>query len=203
MKRNSEPKFVHDLSGEFSTQSESGDFVLLFARTWSEKLQTQLKIARSASSKYHEMVRAESHNSESFLREENNSTAFREMWAEKIILVWMAHQLEEWLMKLAQEIGEEPPKRIENLKTLRNSLEHLNEASFDGLYAIDKDGKNKSLKKLPDSRLAIDSSVFSNSICLEEIEEIANSLTNRLYQELDDACEDYYTQQKIDEIRGK
>jgi hypothetical protein len=79
---------------------------------------------------------------------------FRALWAEEHTLVWAAYQLERWVQRLAEERGEEPPERDPVLADVRNALEHLDEAEFEGDNAIPGEG-SRSLRRLPDSRLAI------------------------------------------------
>ncbi|MEU2135304.1 hypothetical protein [Streptomyces sp. NPDC018352] len=54
-------------------------------------------------------------------------SSWRTRWAEEHTLVWSAHQLEQWTIRLADVRGEDPPAVNENLKNVRNALEHLNE----------------------------------------------------------------------------
>ncbi len=56
---------------------------------------------------------------------------FRVRWTEEHTLVWGAHQLEQWTRRLAIERGEDAPDPDAVLATVRNALEHLNEANFD------------------------------------------------------------------------
>ena len=62
--------------------------------------------------------------------------------------------MERWARRLAEERGEEPPPRDQVLANLRNALEHLDEAEFEGHHAVPGDG-SRSLKELPGSQLRI------------------------------------------------
>ncbi|MFG3244126.1 hypothetical protein [Streptomyces sp. NPDC048157] len=55
---------------------------------------------------------------------------WRTRWAEEHTLVWSAHQLEQWTIRLANIRGEDPPAVNENLKNVRDALEHLNEVDL-------------------------------------------------------------------------
>jgi hypothetical protein len=61
---------------------------------------------------------------------DDRSRVFRELWAEAHLLVWTAHQLEVWRARLAAERNEQRPSQDERLKTVRDVLEHLDEAEF-------------------------------------------------------------------------
>jgi hypothetical protein len=81
----------------------------------------------------------------------------RSQWAEEHTLVWAAHQVERWARRLAKERGEEPPPRDQVLADLRNALEHLDEAQYNGGHAVPVPGDgSRSLRALPNSRLAIE-----------------------------------------------
>jgi len=80
--------------------------------------------------------------------------SFRERWTEEQALVWAAYQVERWARRLAEERGEEALPRDQVLADLRNALEHLDEAEFEGGHALPGAG-SRSLKALPGSRLLI------------------------------------------------
>ena len=80
--------------------------------------------------------------------------SFRAQWPEDQALVWAAHQVERWARRLAKERGEDPPPRDQVLADLRNALEHLDEAEFEGDHAVPGD-RSRSLRALPSSRLLI------------------------------------------------
>jgi hypothetical protein len=67
---------------------------------------------------------------------DERSRAFRTLWAEAHLLVWSARQLEVWVVRLAKERAELAPAEDPWLKTLRDALEHLNEAKFRNGQAV-------------------------------------------------------------------
>lgn len=69
--------------------------------------------------------------------------------------VWAAHQVERWAQRLAEERGDDPPTRDEVLANVRNALEHLDEAEFEGSHAVPGHSGNRSLRKLPGERLPL------------------------------------------------
>jgi hypothetical protein len=79
----------------------------------------------------------------------------RAQWAEEHTLVWAAHQVERWAQRLAEERGDDPPPRDEVLANVRNALEHLDEAEFEGGAAVPGRIGNRSLRKLPGGRLPL------------------------------------------------
>lgn len=60
---------------------------------------------------------------------------FRARWAEEHASVWAALQVERWARRLAEERCQRPLPRDQVLADLRNALEHLDEADFDGYHA--------------------------------------------------------------------
>jgi hypothetical protein len=70
-------------------------------------------------------------------------------------LVWAAYQVERWAQRLAEERGDDPPPRDEVLANVRNALEHLDEAEFEGSHAVPGLSGNRSLRKLPGERLPL------------------------------------------------
>lgn len=79
----------------------------------------------------------------------------RELFAEEHTLVWAAFQVERWSERLAEERSDDPPPRDEVLANVRNALEHLDEAEFEGGHAVPGYSGNRSLRKLPGARLAL------------------------------------------------
>ena len=79
----------------------------------------------------------------------------RAVFAESHTLVWAAYQVERWSQRLAEGRGDDPPRRDEVLANVRNALEHLDEAEFEGGHAVPGYSGNRSLRKLPGERLAL------------------------------------------------
>lgn len=79
----------------------------------------------------------------------------RTVWSEEHILVWAAYQVERWTQRLAEERGDDSPPRDEVLANVRNALEHLDEAEFEGGHAVPGYSGNRSLRKLPGGRLSL------------------------------------------------
>jgi hypothetical protein len=200
-----------DLSGRFETPTEAGDYSLLFARTWAEKLRAQVVVSKAATATFAKKSRQAEYGEDWSPDELDIERAFRSMWAENVTLIWISHQLEQWLSRLAVELGEEAPKPIDGLRLLRNALEHLNEAEFNDGVAVPGTGrKNPSLRELRDRHgyaLFIGSwgseSPLFNLIDPRSVEELATTLLDRLERELDEIIQDYLTQERINDIRGK
>jgi hypothetical protein len=117
----------------------------------------------------------------------------RAQWAEEQTLVWAAHQVERWAQRLAEERGEEPPPRDQVLGDLRNALEHLDEADFDGGHAVPGD-KSRSLRALPNSRLAIKTGhrLAFGLIDVDELERRALAVVRTVEDELMEAAADWW-----------
>ncbi len=109
----------------------------------------------------------------------------RQLWADEQALVWAAHQLERWTRRLALERDQEPAPRDRVLADLRNALEHLDEADFDGGAAVPGDG-SRSLAALPGGRLSLrsGSGLAFGLIEVGELERRALALVEAVEEEL-------------------
>lgn len=179
----------------------------MFARAWAERLRAQLPVMRAASERLRLINRQIEYMEEWSPSERDYEQAFRALWTECVLTVWIADGLHRWLVRLARELGEAEPEEIEHLRLLRNALIHLDEA------ALDEDGPhagssgNRSLRDLPGSRVLVQSwrsgSPLFDLIDVEKIESLASALLDRLERELDEMAEDYVVQAEIDRRRGK
>lgn len=79
----------------------------------------------------------------------------RAVWSEEHTLVWAAYQVERWTKRLAEERGDDPPPGDGVLANVRNALEHLDEAEFEGGHGVPGYSGNRSLRKLPGGRLSL------------------------------------------------
>lgn len=200
-----------DLSGHFSTPTWTGDHSLFFARAWAERLTLQIEVAKTASDRLRnidwQIERMEEWNP----TELDYDAAFRALWTECVLTVWIADGLHRWLVMLANKLGEEPPAPIPNLRQLRNALMHLDAATFDegGPHADPraKGGQARDLRALPGSRILIQSwspgSPLFDLLDVDQLSAIARQLLDRLDDELNDTVEDYVVQQEIDRRLGK
>lgn len=198
-----------DLSGQFTTPTWAGDHSLLFARAWAERLLLQLPVIRAASRRLSKISRQIEYMEEWSPSEADFEGAFRALWTECVLTVWIADGLHRWLTLLARELGEEKPEEVEFLRDLRNALMHLDEATFDeeGPHTDPKGRVNRSLRDLPGSRVLVQSwspgSPLFDLIDVDKLEQLGRSLLDRLDRELDSMAEDYFVQQEIDRRRGK
>jgi len=119
---------------------------------------------------------------------------FRAQWAEEQTLVWAAHQVERWAQRLAKERGVQPPPRDQVLADLRNALEHLDEAEFEGDLAIPGDRGNRSLRALPTGRLAIEPGqcLAFDLIDVDELERRALAVVGAVEDELMEEAADWW-----------
>lgn len=200
-----------DSSNQFLTSSWAGDHSLFFARAWAERLTTQIEAAKTASHRLQEIDRQIEYMEDWSSSESDYESAFRALWVECVLTVWIADGLHRWLGRLAKEIGEDPPTPIPLLRDLRNALMHLDEASLDeeGPYA-DPQGtgiKGKSLRELPKARLLIRTwspgSRLFDLIDVDQLDTMARKLLDQLEAELDAMAEDNAVQHAIDWDRGK
>lgn len=110
--------------------SESEEQARFFVRTWAEAVLRQAARARA-------IRHTAEQNSRNYDRMEDWSPPlhvleedFRTQWAEEHQLIWAAHQLERWDARLRRERGQQPRPKDLFLKTLRDALEHLDDAEF-------------------------------------------------------------------------
>ena len=125
-----------------------------FVQMWAEAVMRQVERVRQIRKKAHALGRAYERMEDWSPDELDLARSSREQWAEEQTLVWAAHQVERWARRLAEERGEDPPPRDQVLANLRNALEHLDEAEFEGSHAVPSD-RSRSLKALPGSRLLL------------------------------------------------
>jgi hypothetical protein len=125
-----------------------------FVQMWAEAVMRQVERVRLVRKKAHSLGRAYERMEDWSPDELDLARSFRAQWAEEQALVWAAHQVERWARRLAKERGEEPPPRDQVLADLRNALEHLDEAEFEGHHAV-PGGRSRSLRALPGSRMLI------------------------------------------------
>jgi hypothetical protein len=165
-------------------------------------------VVRAASEKLHRIDRQIERMEDWSPSESDYEAAFRALWAECVLTVWIADGLHRWLTLLSNELGEEAPPEVPELRNLRNVLIHLDEASFDqeGPHAGDGRG-NRSLRELPGERIFVQSwspgSPLFELIDVDALERMASGLLDRLAWEVDRMVEDYVVQEEIDRRRGK
>jgi hypothetical protein len=201
-----------DPSGSYSTGSASGDNALTFALAWGERLTSELPAALEASHRFAAAARAFDRADEWHLDDTHIAASFRAMWTANASVVWAASQVERWLVRLARETGEPAPVPVPDLKTLRDALEHLDEAIFDDdnyAYANRHDARTKqrtrALERLGPFAIAswMPEGPLFNLIDPAQLNAPGRQLGDRLSSMLDVMAEDYATQEAIDRIHGK
>lgn len=179
----------------------------MFSRAWAERLKVQLPVMRLAAERLREVDRQIEFGEVFGPSERDYEQAFRALWSECVLTVWIADGLHRWLVRLARELGEEVPGEIEHLRQLRNALVHLDEAALEEEGAYAGESGNRSLRELPGSRLLVRSwepgSPLFDLLDVEKIEGLSVDLLGRLERELDELAEDYVVQAEIDRLRGK
>jgi hypothetical protein len=176
--------------------TDSEDYCQFFVRIWAEAVLRQVDRVRAMRKRFHIDDRNYERLEEWSPTEEDLQRNFRSLWAEELTLLWAAHHLERWGVRLAQERGGTPPERDDVLGNVRNALEHLDDVAFEDDHAVpgDDEKKNWSLRKLPDRRLAISlggDSAFG-LIDVHELEARALTAVNAIIDELEQAAVDWY-----------
>jgi len=167
-----------------------------FVQMWAEAVVRQVKRVREVRRKAHSLGRSyERMDGEWSADALDLARCFREQWAEEQALVWAAHQVERWARRLAEERGEEPPPRDQVLANLRNALEHLDEAEFEGHHAVPGDG-SRSLKELPGSqlRIATGNGLAFGLIDVSELENRALGVVRAVEDELMEEAASWWTE---------
>jgi hypothetical protein len=188
---------------------EGDSYSFTFVRTWAEAVLREVERVR-------EIRKKEATDSRNYERMEDWSPTqedlernFRSAWAEEHTLVWAAHQLEQWSQRLARERCQEPPEGDPVLRRVRNALEHLDDAEFEGFYAVpgeilsedaskskrkSKCDRNSSLRALPDSRLtiAVGGELAFGLIDAKELESRALAVVRGIENELEQDAIDRY-----------
>lgn len=139
--------------------------------------------------------------------------AFDAAWVEQHLLVVAAHQFYKWAQRLVA-IGSQVRAlgTSESLTALRNSLEHLDEATFEGEYARpdpDVKRKNWALADLPEGGLYLASDWRGSTLRafgvldVDQILRECHAVMSDIFDERIAPHLDSYIQLMIDERRGK
>lgn len=182
------------------------------AEIWAEAVLRQAESYRQAWSRLRkawEQFDRAAGDGDGLLDEDGRSGAFRQLWAEAHLLVWSARHLELWTARLAKERHEPVPAADPWLKTLRDALEHLDEAEFlngsavPGQPALDalkdgdkwKDPRWRALLALPgkflETSIADDGRLFK-LVDPERLEQTARNTLERIETERLDHASDIW-----------
>jgi hypothetical protein len=203
---------VPDLSGSVTTGSPNGDNALMFSLAWGERLTAELPRAIQASHDFATAVRAYDRGDDWGLSDDSLAEGFRAMWTANAAVVWTASQVERWLVRLAREVGEPEPEPDADLKTLRDALEHLDEAVFDDDDHAYADRSNKRTKQVTRALHRLEPFAIAswrpggplfNLIDVDQLRTLGRRLGDRLSAMLDDVAEDAAVQEAIDRMRQK
>lgn len=137
--------------------SEAEATCVTFVRAWAESTLRQIDRVREVRGRAASLNRQLDRDWDP-ARERKLEPLWRQNWTEAHSLVWALHQLERWATRLARERGLDPAEPDEQLRDLRNALEHLDEAVLDRGHlaeAGDNPRENRSLRRLAGSSLLI------------------------------------------------
>jgi hypothetical protein len=166
-----------------------------FVQLWAEAVIRQVRRVREIRAKFNQQFRAIERMDDGPDVLDLQETS-RGVWAEQHALVWAAHQVERWARRLALERGDDPPPRDQVLADVRNALEHLDEAWFEGNHAIPGE-RSRSLEALPDSRLEVITSgggLAFGLIDVEDLERCALSIVRSVEDEFMAEAEDWWSE---------
>lgn len=133
-------------------EATGDEHALFFCRVWAEAVLRHAARGSQIGRDHYERLRAEDHDPS--WTDPELPRVFRDWWAEQHELVWASYQLERWLSRLATERGEASIEQHDQLRLLRNALEHLDEAQFRGGAAYPAKSSD-SLANLPTGSLNI------------------------------------------------
>lgn len=176
---------------------ESEDTCQVFVQMWAEEVTRQVSRVRRTREKADFDWRAAERMEDWSPSELDIAQNFRTQWAEEHTLVWAAHQLERWVCRLAEERGEEIPPRDQALANVRNALEHLDEAEFEGDDVVPGE-RSRSLRALPKSRLPLQTG-FGNGLAfglidVKELEDRALAIVSSIEDKLMAEAESWWVE---------
>jgi hypothetical protein len=139
--------------------------------------------------------------------------AFDDMWVEAHLLVVAAHQLDNWVRRLAREGGSTDARQLDALLApLRHSLEHLDQAFLEGDTARpdpNQKRKNWALDQLPGGELPLwyfgrhEQLRAFDLIDVAALERECQMVLSMIRDEREAPAIDAYIQSVIDLRRGK
>ena len=145
--------------------------------------------------------------------EEQLHGGYEDAWVEQHLLVVAAHQFSKWARRLAAvETGGVRRETHEHLESLRNSVEHLDEALLEGDYAVpDPRIKRKKwgLSELPGEGLFLGSdwrgpgTTAFGVLDVEALEEDCRTVVSDIFDDRAGPAIDSYVQSLIDDARGR
>ncbi|MDV5143185.1 hypothetical protein R1T08_02385 [Streptomyces sp. SBC-4] len=172
------------------TADARGRVVVRMLALWARSVQRDAHSYYQAASKAAWIDRAIDYNEEWSPTEAHLARAIEDVWVRGYRLVMATYQMERWLQAHQQITGanEQPD---DQLKMLRNAIEHLDEASFTDLAAqrgpLDPKNKNKkwALDKLPGKELFLgfDAGYTDAAFGLVNLRDV--TMRARLYAHLD------------------
>ncbi len=138
---------------------DGDDIPLMLARSWADSTFQMLKLSREKRATYRAVSRAYDRMDGDYIDLESVQRAVREVWSTDCLLIISAANLEAWTRKLYRARRRRVPAPLENLKRLRNAIEHLDEAELDEetwtATARTAAARTRGIGALPNQELAI------------------------------------------------
>lgn len=188
------------MSGTLNTFDADGDDVaLMLARSWADSTFEMLELSRKRRSNYHWISKAYDRMDGDAVDLAMLQRSIREVWSTDCLLIISAANLEAWTRKLYRSRRRREPEPIENLKRLRNAIEHLDEADIDEETWTATARTSKAVKSgigaLPNQKLGVGVSgdgLLFGVMSHDDLEKLVNGLLDELSQELDDYARDWF-----------
>ncbi|MEW1706976.1 hypothetical protein AB0230_07015 [Microbacterium sp. NPDC089190] len=179
--------------------ADGDDVPLMLARSWADSTFEMLELSRKRRRDYRWVSRSYDRMDGDAVDLARLQRAIREVWSTDCLLIISAANLEAWTRKLYRARRRREPKPLENLKRLRNAIEHLDEADIDEETWIATARNPRALKSgigaLPNQKLGIGVSgdgLLFGVMSYEDLENLVNGLLGELSQELDDYARDWF-----------
>lgn len=168
------------------------EHALFFVQTWAEAVLRQVERVREAQEKSDQDFRNYERAEDWSPTDEELERNVRTRWAENHALVWSTYQLARWRKRLAEERGQPLPEEDVMLKTVRDALEHLDEAKFINGRAQSPEeherkqrSQGRALRDLGDGlSLDVDTEVLFGRLSSTEIKRLAFSVVEAVEDEL-------------------
>jgi hypothetical protein len=182
-----------------SFDADGDDIPLMLARSWADATHELLGRSKELRRRHRNLDSMYERMDGDGITWEAVQESFRRVWSTDCLLILSAANLEAWVRKLYIARRRRVPASLENLKRLRNAIEHLDEAELDEeswtATARTVAARTRGIGALPNQSLAIgltgDAKLFG-VITHDELEGLVRGLLDELAQELDEYAQDWF-----------
>ncbi|WP_425839878.1 hypothetical protein [Microbacterium sp. PA5] len=195
-------RYAESMPGPQQLQSfdaDGDDIPLMLARSWADSTFELLRLSKERRRRHASLDSMYERMDGDGITWDGVQESLRQVWSTDCLLILSAANLEAWVRKLYIARRRRVPEPLENLKRLRNAIEHLDEAELDEeswtATARTAAARTRGIGALPNQSLAIgltgDGKLFG-VITHDELERLVAGLLDELAQELDDYARDWF-----------